>query len=202
MSAYLFVEGGGNGANEKYLDTECRRAFGKLIEAAGFGGRMPRIVACGGRDNAHDKFRKKILERAPDDYIGLLVDSEECPGDIAAPWAHLRARDKWSMPPGATEDNALLMVVCMETWIAADVPSLRAHYGAAFREKRLPSLVEIEKRSRAEILRSLQEATKECSAPYKKGRHSYAVLGKLNPEVLRSNLPSFDRFLTILDNVL
>ena len=50
----LFVEGGGN--NNDALRTECRRAFTKLLEKAGFCGRMPKILVCGGRKSAYDQF--------------------------------------------------------------------------------------------------------------------------------------------------
>lgn len=49
----LYVEGGGNAAS---LKTACREGFSKLLEKAGFKGRMPRIVACGSRNDAFDSF--------------------------------------------------------------------------------------------------------------------------------------------------
>jgi hypothetical protein len=68
---------------------------------------MPRIIACGGRDDAFDRFRHAPEEQ----HAILLVDSE---GPVATkPWVHLKARDGWD-PGAATDDQAQLMVACME----------------------------------------------------------------------------------------
>ena len=46
VTVRLYVEGGGD---SKKLRVQCRRGFRKFVEKAGLKGRMPRIVACGGR---------------------------------------------------------------------------------------------------------------------------------------------------------
>ena len=45
----IYVEGGGDA---KDLRTRCREGFHKLLENAGFTGRVPRIVASGSRNEA------------------------------------------------------------------------------------------------------------------------------------------------------
>ena len=45
----IYVEGGGDQAK---LKRECRRAFSKFFEKAGFKGKMPRVVASGSRGSA------------------------------------------------------------------------------------------------------------------------------------------------------
>ena len=42
-------------------------------------------------------------------------------------------------------------------------------------------------------IRSLERATRSCAAPYAKGPHSFAILGRLNPNTLAALLPSFCR---------
>lgn len=49
----IYVEGGGNLAR---LKRKCRQAFSSFFKRAGFKDRMPRIVACGSRNNAYDDF--------------------------------------------------------------------------------------------------------------------------------------------------
>ena len=49
----LYVEGGGD--RNPSLASECRRAFSKLFEKAGIQ-RRPKVVACGGRQSAYDRF--------------------------------------------------------------------------------------------------------------------------------------------------
>ena len=50
------------------------------MERCGFKGRMPKIVACGGRDQAYSKFR--IALSGADKDVFLLVDSEDPVRDI------------------------------------------------------------------------------------------------------------------------
>ena len=71
----LFVEGGGD--KNQSLQTECRRAFSTLLAKAGFEGRMPRIVACGGRSGTYDQFCTAVEGLEEPDLAFLLVDSEE-----------------------------------------------------------------------------------------------------------------------------
>ena len=44
----LFVEGGGDGGQ---LTINCRKGFRLFLERAGLHGAMPKISACGGRQN-------------------------------------------------------------------------------------------------------------------------------------------------------
>ena len=71
VSARLYVEGGGN---SKELKTACRRGFASFLDRAGVAGRMPRIVACGSRANAFDRFKTGHESKGVD--ATLLVDSE------------------------------------------------------------------------------------------------------------------------------
>ncbi|MDR0720595.1 MAG: hypothetical protein LBF78_13230, partial [Treponema sp.] len=49
----IYVEGGGD---THTLRTACRRGFSGFLEKAGLKGYMPRIVACGSRNNAYADF--------------------------------------------------------------------------------------------------------------------------------------------------
>ena len=53
-----------------------------------------------------------------------------------------------------------------------------------------------------QCLRALKNATRHCPGPYSKGPKSFEVLGKLDPNVLAENLPSFKRVRQILDTQL
>lgn len=181
----LFVEGGGD--HNPSLASECRRAFGKLFERAGVESR-PRVVVCGGRKNAYDKFCQALAEGDSDAW--LLVDAEEVmssgPFD---PWAHVKARvgDGWDRPAGAKDEYLQLMAVCMETWLVADRAALKAVFGPKVDLRRLPapgiSLEGVEK-SR------IQDALAKAAAPtpaetYGKGSHSFKVLALVEPASLR-----------------
>ena len=109
MKVKIYVEGGGD---SKDLRTRCRKGFSSFFEKANLAGRMPRVIACGGRDAAFDKFRTAFGARKAEEFIVLLVDSENPVADDAGPWKHLAGRDGWHMPDAATDENAHLMVQC------------------------------------------------------------------------------------------
>jgi hypothetical protein len=204
VSAHLYLEGGGNSKEEKI---RCREAFATLLKSQGFSGRMPRLTACGGRAAAFDDFQTAHTTAKPCHFIGLLIDSED---PLAMPknpqeqqtWEHLRQRDDWAQPNGATDNQVLFMTTCMETWIAADRETLRAHYGQGLNENQLPPTTSLESRHRHTVQDSLEKATSACSNAYRKGKRSYEVLGKLKPDVLAALLPSFARAMAILEQKL
>ena len=134
----LYVEGGGDSDS---LHVECRRAFSSFLEKVGLAGKMPRIVACGSRDDAYDKFKTACCRSTSGCIPLLLVDSEESVSDEYSagtdcrkwrPWEHLKARDNWDRPENASDEQCNLMVECMENWLIADVESLRKYYGHDF----------------------------------------------------------------------
>ena len=204
MNAHLYIEGGGNSKGEK---SRCREAFKTLLQKQGFSGRLPRLTACGGRGSAYDDFKTAHATAQSGHFVGLLIDSEDPAAIPADPlqqqtWAHLRRRDGWERPPGATDQQVLLMTTCMETWIAADRATLRAHYGAGLNENQLPATTNLESRHRHEVQEQLERATAATSKPYRKGKRSFNLLAKLNPKALAPLLPSFDRAMAILTDKL
>ncbi len=202
MSAKLFIEGAAQGANSKDLQSRCRAGFRKLLEKCGFQGRMPRLVACGGRGAAFRDFSIAQRNARESDYVALLIDSEEPMADIEQTWSHLKSRDHWDQPDGADNEQVLMMTTCMETWIAADRVALRSHYGANLRENALPALHDMELRDRHQVQEALEHATRDCTNAYQKGKRSFEVLEQLNPVELRAHLPNFVRCERVLNEKL
>lgn len=196
MSTHIYIEGGDSREDQ----IRCREAFRTLIGKLGFAAakRMPRLFACGGRNGALDDFTTAHANGKPGDFIALLVDSEEPVANPSAPWEHLKARDNWARPPGAEDDQVILMITCMETWIVADRAALKEHHGQKFQENALPPLVNLEQRSRKDVHERLVHATRHCSNAFAKGKRSFEILAKLDPAVLRQHLPSFVRLEWIL----
>ncbi len=198
MKVKLYVEGGGD---SKSLHTRCREGFRKLLESAGFSGRMPRITACGARHKTFDDFKTAIRSAEPTDHPMLLVDSEAPIKQMGKPWEHLKSHDGWDRPPGAGDDQAQLMVQCMETWLLADQAAMRAYFGEKLQHTALPPTDALEARAKDEVQSALAKATRLCGPDkeYKKGKRSFELLASLNAATLRETLPHFDQLCIALD---
>lgn len=202
--ACIYLEGGANGPDSKLLSIECRKAFHKLLEQMGFKGRMPKLVACGGRQAVFDRFRT-AHESQSCDYVAMWIDSEEPMLNFEEAWRHLAnvtTVHQWQRPGGAADDQVLFMTTCMETWIVADRKTLNLHYGAELQESALPALNDLEQRNRHDVQEKLIRATRNCKNAYSKGKQSYQILSELNPDVLSQHLPSFVRVSRILSKKL
>ena len=193
----VYVEGGGGRKKDTRL--RCREGFARLIAKCGFK-RQPKIVPCGGRGQVRRKFRATHINSSIDDCILMLIDSEATVAEIEQTWDHLRRRDGWSKPRGATDDQVLFMTTCMETWIAADREALREAYArSGMNENALPPLDVLENRSPQDIFNRLKNGTNN---QFDKGEESFKILGQLNPDTLAEYLPSFVRARRILNEKL
>lgn len=197
MSAHLYIEG----ADSKEDQIRCREGFRRLLDKIGFAGqkRMPRLSACGGRDSAFDDFKTALAAARAGHFVALLIDSEDPMSNLEQTWAHLKTRDNWDKPAGASDEQVLLMTTCMESWIVADRETLKKHYGHKLQENALPPTNNLESRGRSEVHDRLAHATRDCSNAYEKGKRSFLVVGELNPAALEPLLPSFARTKRILD---
>jgi hypothetical protein len=193
----LYVEGGGD---SKEQHARCREGFRKLLVKSGFTGKMPRIVAGGGRTATFDQFKTSVRSAGPNDFPILLVDSEDVVADNTTAWVHLKIRDDWDRPDGVVEDQAQLMVTCMETWLMADRVALRAYFGRSLNEGQLFSTDALETRQRQIVHDALAEATRHCKKNYRKGERSFEILAALDPKTLKKILPHFLTLLQTLEN--
>ena len=175
----IYVEGGGD--NRK-LKTACRQGFREFLEKAGdFTGKMPAIVACGSRQSAYDDFCTATKNIRPGVLPILLVDSEDAVTESCA-WRHLKRRDNWKKPTAATEDQAHLMVQCMESWFLADRESLADFFGQGFSDNVFPGERNIERIPKQKVFDALTAATRGAKSKgvYGKGKHSFDLLAKID----------------------
>ena len=198
VSARIYAEGGGS----RSVDIELRQGFKQLWEPCGFQGRLPRMFPSGSRSSAYEDFKNHVRGSIGQDFVAMLIDSEEPIRDVDRTWDHLawRRGDDMPRPKGANDDQVLFMTTCMETWIAADRHALRDKYSRGeWRENALPPLTDLESRSGEYVFNCLRRATGER---YEKGEESFRVLGALNPDTLEEHLPSFRRARRILNEKL
>jgi len=192
VNTHLYIEGG----ESKEDQIRCREGFRKLIEKAGFLGKMPRLSACGGRGGAFDDFKTALLKSRTGYFVAMLIDSEDPLKNVEKTWEHLKIRDGWEKPSKARDEQVLFMTTCMETWIVADRGALKNHYGHRLQESALPPLDDLENRDRHQVQDKLGHATRLCSNAYAKGKRSFEVIGVLDPSELNF-LPSFARVIRI-----
>ena len=180
MRIKVFVEGGGE---TNLLRRKCRQGFSNFFRKAGLEGRMPSVVASGSRRNAFDDFCAALRRPGKYDFIVLLVDSEAPVVRGSSPWQHLKARDNWDQPSGATDGQVHLMVQCMEAWFLADRYTLAAYYGNDFNQNALPARQDIENIAKDDISNGLKNATRSCipKGQYGKGQHSFDILAQIDP---------------------
>lgn len=201
VSAKLYVEGGGDSQS---LRTQCREGFRGFLEKAGFAGCMPRIVACGGRQQAFDKF--KTACKANEETAILLVDSEDLVPVNTSPWTFLENRpgDNMTKPDNTTDDHCHLMVVCMETWFLADPEALSRFFGQGFNSNALPKNKDVEAIPKSDVFTGLKNATRRCDkkGTYGKGDHSFKILLKIDPNKVFAVSTWAKRFKDKLDAIL
>ena len=183
----LYVEGAGRNDLER---SQCRQAFSTFFESAGLTGRRPRTVPCGGRTSAFDAFKAALCGNRAGELPLLLVDSEGPVQPGHSNWEHLKARDNWDRPIGASDDQVFLMVQLMETWFLADRDLLRQFFGAALRENHLRAWPDLEALPKSDVASTLDLATAACGQRrYAKGWMSFKLLEGLSPQSVRNSGP-------------
>ena len=198
----IYVEGGGDQAR---LKTKCRKGFQTFFKKALPQSNMPSIIACGSRQDAFDRFCIAIRQYE-NTFCILLVDSEAPVERNISRWAHLRNRpgDQWEKPDGADEDNAHLMVQCMESWFMADKECLDKFFGQGFSMKAIPRNPNIEAIPKADIFNGLKNATRKTKTKgkYGKGSHSFDILTKIDPQKVRGASEHAKKLLKVLEDKL
>lgn len=195
MSLRIYVEGGGDHAGTK---AACRRGFRTFFERIIPSGSF-RVIASGSRRAAYDDFRA-ALENHQDDYIVLLVDSEEAVVDGS--WTHLANRkdDQWPQPAGTSDDNAQLMIQAMEAWFLADKPALVAYYGQKFLSQSLPGQPNVELIAKVDVSSSLRHASRNTKkGEYHKTRHGFDILAQIDPTRVRAASAHANQLFVVLN---
>lgn len=183
MTARLYIEGGGDGKDQAI---RFRQAWTEFFARAGVA-RRTRVVRGGGRDQTFERFATAMKARGSNVLPLLLVDSERAVTGNSV-WAHLLSFDGWVRPVGAG-DQAFLMVQAMETWLLADHAALRRYFGSGFRSSALKQWARLETVPKATVFRVLGKATAGCTKRYAKGRVSFELLARIDPDLVENACP-------------
>ena len=186
MTVALYIEGGGD---NRRLGAQFREGWTRFFAAAGLGGRMPRVLRGGSRQQTFDRFATNVAKPSPGIVPFLLVDSEDPVRAGHSVWQHLQAHDGWNRPGGAGDEQAFLMVQAMETWFLADRHALQRYFGAQFTANALKQWPQLEDVTKATVLATLQSATARCKQPYAKGRVSFELLAQVDPAHVEAACP-------------
>lgn len=193
----LFVEGGGDSDAQHRL---FRENLHELLKKDGLAGRIPRIVACGGREQTYDAF--KNYEGG---YGVMLVDSEKAVPDFdennpQTPWQFLAP---WQRPAHTSDEQCHLMAQCMEAWLLADWDAVKEYYGKGFNENALPKGGNLPSVSKQALYSALESATAACKkGVYSKGGHGFELAGKVDPARIRASCKWADRFFNELHAIM
>ena len=200
VTAELYIEGGGDNRqrHSKALRVRFRQGWNAFFKSAGLGGRMPKIVPGGGRQQTFERFAIAFAGGGPGIVPLLLVDSEAPVATGQSVWQHLG----WDRPLGAGDDQAFMMVQIMETWFLADRDSLKRYFGTEFRENALKQWPQLEDVSKETVLSTLEHATTNCATRYAKGKVSFELLALVDPALVEAACPHakalLDRLRTLL----
>ena len=196
----LYVEGGGDQSHTKaifrkgfslFLNDLVNIARGKRIRWS--------IIACGTRNHTYDNFLT-ALESHQNAFNVLLVDSEGLVSN--SPCKYLSEHDNWILNRELI-DNCHLMVQIMESWLVADVSTLKSFYGQNFNENAIPRNSDVEMINKDDVKSSLKRATRNTTkGEYHKIRHGPELLGQLNISKIRQASNHCDRLFNTLASVM
>lgn len=195
----IYIEGGG--AHSEKQDREFRAAWRAFFEKADLK-RMPATFRGSGRDQAFKAYCHAVTTRRSDELPLLLVDSEDLVKTGHDAWKHLKARDNWPKPKGAGNEDAFLMITCMETWFVADRATLKAFFPKLI-EKHIKQWPDLEKVPKPAVLAALKKATAKCATCYDekaKGNAGFKLLGRLRATEVEKSCPAAKRLLDKLRN--
>lgn len=178
MSATIFAEGGGD--SEGTLRS-CRQGFSSYCEKLAPSGKRPKVVACGSRNQAFEKFKTAIRTSLAGDVCALLVDAEG-PVTSATSVQHLQARDGWDFP-ALDRHEVFLMVQAMEAWFLADREALMEFYDGRFLADSLPGNPNVEAVPKDDLQPRLAHASKptKTKGEYHKVKHGFELLARIDP---------------------
>ena len=184
----VYVEGGAQG---KTADSDFRRGWKKFLNelhelARANGYHSLEVVRGKGRSTTFRRFTRHKTAHS-NDLCVLLVDAETAVQEHTDVWDVIarRTEDHWQRPSWATQSYLYLMVQFVETWLLTDQDALQKFFGRDFNRTHLPT-TNLEARSKGEIERALDKATRNSSkGPYRHGQ-AHEIIGIVDPDKVKT----------------
>lgn len=199
MSCFkIYAEGGGDTNKLQAVGREAMKKFLSELDLK----RPCRIVMCGGRKQAYDDFCIALQNSKEGELPLLLVDAEDAMKQDGKPWSHLKNRDGWGKPHGATDEHAFLMVQTMEAWLVCDHSAWK-QWKSRVDVSKLPMVhnnnAELIERDKLE--KGCEAASKSTDFPYMKNKRlsGFGILKYVQPQLVRKNSKEADRFFKFLE---
>lgn len=190
----IYMEGGGKGDSRAILRQGMDVFLTALKDAARVRSWRWKLVCCGSRHEAMDRFLDRARSAGDTEFVLLLADAE---GPVRTSHAAHLGLD------GVHDDVVHLMIEIMETWIVADDTALADYYGQRFKRGMLPKARNLETIQKADIMTALDGATQATrKGRYHKIRHAGDLLRRIDPNKVRGRCPSCKRLFETLSRVI
>ena len=88
----------------------------------------------------------------------------------------------------------------MEAWFFADRNCLAQYFGQGFTPNALPAQQDVESIPKNDLMEGLQNASRhsETKGEYRKGRDSFAILERIDPNLVRQASPFANQLILLL----
>ena len=188
----IYIEGG---SRDEKVNANLRRAWGKFLSNAGINN-LPKIKIS----------KAQMIKKFTSNYENadiILLDSEvEVRSDKEDKKAaelkfikKIKTRRDWKEEQKIPNNRIHLMVACMESWLIADINTLKIFYGNGFNENAIGNINDVEIIPKNDILMKLKNASKNT----KKGQyHKTHHVSNLSAKVVCDKSYFCQRFLNHL----
>lgn len=184
----VYIEGGSVG---RTADNDFRRGWKKFLReldviAKENGYQSLEVVRGKGRADTFRRFRHREKQYL-NDLCVLLADSETQVPPGMGVWDVVARRDgdKWQRPNWASEQHLYLMVAFVETWLLTDQEAIGKFFKRDFDASPLP-ITNLEERSKFDINRALQLATKRCKKGSYKHGQAHEIIEHVRPDRVKT----------------
>lgn len=145
------------------------------------------IILCGSSAETFRDFQFGVRSH-PNSFVTFLIDSDDELDNQDTPKSFLQKQTKsknWEWR-NVEDEQCHLMIQIMESWLIADIETLKNYYGKDFHANSIPKNKNIEKVPKLDVENSLAKATKDTKkGVYHKVKHGAELLTKVNKEIIK-----------------